>query len=88
MCTYLPSKSALAPKKKLHNNVNFIHESMMARVKAPTPLVIPRNPKKKEEERRSTGWEVSPLKVHGKVKVCLPVTPRRSCGDKPAADWK
>lgn len=29
MCPYLPSKSALAPKQQLYNNINFIHTSMI-----------------------------------------------------------
>lgn len=29
MCPYLPSKSALAPKQQLYNNINFIHKSMI-----------------------------------------------------------
>lgn len=30
MRPYLPSKSALAPKQQLYNNINFIHKSMIS----------------------------------------------------------
>lgn len=32
MCPYLPSKSALAPKQQLYNNINFIHKSIISGV--------------------------------------------------------
>lgn len=53
MWPYLPSKSALAPKQQLYNNINFIHISMISRVARPRCLLFSVIQKHREGNRET-----------------------------------
>lgn len=65
VCAYLPSFSALAPKQKPYNTINFIHNSMvrgMSAHRACTPKI--------QVKRRTVHCSVQSLKRNETVEIC------------------